>query len=163
MKATKITGSKGRFLKVSAKADRKGRVIKTFKGEYSGSAIALVAALSPQSIRQGVDYKLVESLAERGITRKELIGATKIPSATLDRRKKSGRLNPVESDKVYRLITILEAAERLFKGDGDKALSWCRKPARGLDGQVPLELSDTTAGQDIVMDYIGRIEHGIPT
>lgn len=155
MKTQSKISSSGRFLAVNPAVKAKVKA-KAKGGEDE-------AVISPASIRKGLEYRHVELLTQRGISRKEFLGLTKIASATLERRKKAGRLNTVESDKVYRLITIIEAAEQLFNGDREKALAWCRKSARGLGNQAPIELSDTTAGQDMVMDYIGRIEHGIPT
>lgn len=151
------------------KINRSKRVVKQYPPK-GGSLVADVeiaggssAIISPQSIREGLPYKFVTRITPGRLSRKEFIGVTKIPPATLDRRKKTGRLNSDESDKVYRLMTILDAAERLFDGDNDKALNWCKSPARGLGGVPPIELADTTAGQDMVIDYIGRIEHGIAT
>ena len=46
-------------------------------------------------------------------------------------------------------MTIIYAAENLFKGDKLKALDWCRKPAKGLGNQKPIDFADTTAGQTL--------------
>ena len=89
------------------------------------------------------------------------MAVTGISSATLNRNKSAGILGMSESDKIYRLLTIIHSAENLFEGDQTKALAWCRKPARGLGDQTPFSFSDTTAGQDLVLDYIGRIENGV--
>ena len=123
-----------------------------------------LAKINPISIRNGFKYSLLEGLlGNYGIDREELIQVSRIAPATLNRRKQQGQLTSLESDKVYRLMTILYAAENLFEGDKLKALYWCRKPAKGLGDQKPIDFVDTTAGQDLVMDYIGRIEHGIIT
>ena len=118
-------------------------------------------SVRPSSIREGFGYSFVEAILNYGINRNELIHASNISIATLTRRKKQGKLSPVESDKIYRLMTILNAAESLFDGDRKKALDWCRKPAIGLGNQKPINFADTTAGQDEVLNYIDRIEHGV--
>jgi putative toxin-antitoxin system antitoxin component (TIGR02293 family) len=85
-----------------------------------------------------------------------------LPTSTLDRRKKSHQsLRPDESDRLYRLAQVFEKAVGLFEGDVTAAREWLTTPARGLGQQVPLELVQTAVGAQMVLDLIGRLEHGV--
>lgn len=65
-----------------------------------------------------------------------------------------------ESLKVLRLAHVLTRAAEVFDDLG-LALSWLQAPAAMLDGATPLSLIDTDDGEKIVMDTLGRIEHGV--
>ncbi len=73
------------------------------------------------------------------------------------------RLNPDESDRIYRITTIVDAADQLFEGDHEAALRWLKEPAKALGGVAPLDYLDTEVGADAVRDLIGRLEHGVIT
>lgn len=115
-----------------------------------------------EMLAHGFSYATVQALLEEGLFHKsEFINITGIAPATLDRRKRDGYLNTVESDKVYRLLRIIDAATELFSGDQAMAVSWCRSKARGLGNRAPIDMVRTSAGTEAVIDYIGRIEHGV--
>ena len=83
-----------------------------------------------------------------------------IPKRTLDRRREGGRFKTDESERVLRVARVFDMALEVF-GKPEKARSWLKKPARGLDGQVPMEYADTGLGAQEVIDLLGRIEYGI--
>ena len=115
-----------------------------------------------EMLGDGFPYQTVKALLDKGLFQKnEFIAITGIAPATLDRRKKEGYLNTAESDKVYRLLRIIDAATELFSGNQNNAIAWCRKKARGLGSRAPIEMVKTSAGTEAVLDYIGRIEHGV--
>ena len=115
-----------------------------------------------EMLNTGFSYQTVKALLDEGLFQKnEFIAITDIAPATLDRRKKDGYLNTAESDKVYRLLRIIDAATELFLGDQAKAMAWCRKTVRGLGLRAPIDMVKTSAGTEAVLDYIGQIEHGI--
>jgi putative toxin-antitoxin system antitoxin component (TIGR02293 family) len=70
------------------------------------------------------------------------------------------RLDPAESDRLLRLVTMVAAAEDTF-GNFDKALAWLSRENRTLDGQTPLSLADTDLGARSVETLLGRIGHGL--
>lgn len=87
-----------------------------------------------------------------------------VPLSTLDRRKKSKKpLKPDESDRLYRLAQVFDKAVGLFEGDIAAARQWLSAPVRGLGHQVPFELAHTAVGAQMVLDLIGRLEHGVFT
>lgn len=117
------------------------------------------------AIRVGFSVSVLERLAEELMaTQQTILAVTRIPPATLTRRRREGgRLTPQESDRVYRLASVLQDAVQLFEGDKEAARHWMNEPAKALGGNTPLEHLDTEAGADAVHDLIGRIGHGVVT
>jgi len=114
------------------------------------------------SLKEGFSYTTIEALVQFGwVNRKEFSAVTGIAMSTLDRRKNEGTLNTQESDKVYSLVRLIDAATDLFSGNTDKASAWIRKNAKGLGGRAPIDMIRTTAETESVVDFIGRVKHGV--
>ena len=69
-------------------------------------------------------------------------------------------LSPEESDRVLRLARVAAQAEEVLGGRED-AVKWLHRPSRSLGGHKPLELVRTDAGSELVVDVLGRLEHGV--
>lgn len=69
-------------------------------------------------------------------------------------------LTPDDSDRLARVARIYSLAVGVL-GDDGKASRWHRRPNRGIDGEVPLELLATGEGGKIVEDAMMRMAHGI--
>ena len=69
-------------------------------------------------------------------------------------------LSSEEAAKLLRLARIAERASQTFESD-ELALDWLRTPNHALAEQLPLDLLDTSLGAEMVMDTLGRIEHGV--
>ena len=95
------------------------------------------------------------------MTNAELVGLLGISVSTLRRRANAGKLSVIESEKVVRLIQVINAGITLFDGSKEKALSWLKSPSRGLNGIQPITMISTYAGTNEVMALIGRLEHGV--
>jgi putative toxin-antitoxin system antitoxin component (TIGR02293 family) len=86
-----------------------------------------------------------------------------IPQRTLTRRQSEGRLQPEESDRVWRAITVFDQAVELFEGDDAAARKWLQTPQAALGGETPLDFASTEVGAREVERLIGRLEHGVFT
>jgi putative toxin-antitoxin system antitoxin component (TIGR02293 family) len=84
-----------------------------------------------------------------------------IPQRTLTRRQREGKLQPDESDRVWRASTIFDMALDLFEGDVAGARRWLVTPQPGLGGEIPLEIASTDIGAREVENLIGRLEDGV--
>jgi putative toxin-antitoxin system antitoxin component (TIGR02293 family) len=71
-----------------------------------------------------------------------------------------GRLTAEQSDRLARILRVVETAEQTF-GDPAKAHTWLRRPTAALDDEAPLELLDTDIGAREVETLLTRIAHGI--
>jgi putative toxin-antitoxin system antitoxin component (TIGR02293 family) len=86
-----------------------------------------------------------------------------IPTRTLTRRQSEGKLQPDESDRVWRAVTIFDKAVELFEGDDAAARKWLQSPQPALGGETPLDFASTEVGAREVEHLIGRLEHGVFT
>ncbi len=113
-------------------------------------------------VEEGLSYRTLERLmTNAGFTREAMADLVRIKPRTLDRRKKSGRLEPEESDRLLRVSRVLGQAIGLFEGDAAAARRWLSSPKRALGGVAPLNLAKTEVGAREVENLIGRIEHGV--
>ena len=112
-------------------------------------------------VRRGLPWAAFEALmAALAISQADLATTLHIHSRTLSRRKDSGRLEAMESDRVFRLARVFVHALDVFEAT-DRARDWLESENRALGGLRPLDLLDTDAGAREVDDVLGRIEHGI--
>jgi len=115
-----------------------------------------------EALQKGLPYAVYGKLADlAGLDKKQLAKIAVIAPATLQRRVKAGRFNQDESDRLYRLAELLNAATDLFEGDAAAAKAWLNQPVRGLGGKRPLDMLATSAQTRAVLDLIGRLEHGV--
>ncbi|MDP9488265.1 MAG: DUF2384 domain-containing protein, partial [Actinomycetota bacterium] len=92
-------------------------------------------------VEEGLSYRTLEHLmTNAGFTREAMADLVRIKPRTLDRRKKSGRLEPEESDRLLRVSRVLGQAIGLFEGDAAAARRWLSSPKRALGGVAPLNL-----------------------
>lgn len=87
------------------------------------------------------------------------IDAYLVDRRTAGRREKSGRLSSEESERVARLLRILELAEETF-GDGAAVEQWLRTPKPFLDGASPLQAIRTETGGRILEEELIALQHG---
>jgi putative toxin-antitoxin system antitoxin component (TIGR02293 family) len=84
-----------------------------------------------------------------------------LPNTAVKRRVSTdGKLSPLEQDRVYRTEKVLARTVQVFEDLG-AARAWLMRENRSLGGEPPLALLDTHLGYELVMDTLGRIEHGV--
>jgi putative toxin-antitoxin system antitoxin component (TIGR02293 family) len=133
------------------RAHAKGRPLSA--GEVTARVKAGLPSAEFDALRELLGLT-VESLAEK-------IG---ISTATLSRRRQSGRpLDVGHSDRLLRFARLFRLAAELHDGDEEAARIWLDKPAPALDGETPLDHAGTEAGAREVENLIGRLEHGVYT
>ena len=112
-------------------------------------------------VRTGIQTRALDALSETlQISQSEIASALGIPLRTLARRRREGMLNSEESAKVVRLARALSRASLVFE-DFTGALHWMKTANDSLNGEAPLSLMDTDIGAEVVLDTLGRIEHGV--
>lgn len=112
-------------------------------------------------VREGLPVAALEAAADRlHLDGDEISSLLLLPARTLSRRRRTGRLDPDESDRLFRLARIAARTVEIL-GDDEAASVWLRRPNRALGGSVPLHLLDTDAGTQRVEQVLGRIEYGV--
>lgn len=79
--------------------------------------------------------------------------------ALASRRSKTAPLSSYESERLLRAARVVARAGEVFDSVA-KGVSWLRAGQIAL-GAAPLSLIDTEMGTALVLDSLGRIEHGI--
>ena len=111
-------------------------------------------------VREGLPWLLFKGLlAELEWNDQAAAGVLHIPLRTLNRRK-GGRLDPQESERVLRLVRLRAKAEAVL-GSRDKALQWLQASNRALAGAAPLSLLDTDIGTQAAEAVLTRIDYGV--
>ena len=58
------------------------------------------------------------------------------------------------------MYKIQLASIALFEGNNEAAQEWMKHPVKGLRDKRPIDMVGTDADTKIVLDLIGRLEHG---
>ena len=140
----------------SPPAPSRARWYRTFP-ELDRDTAAVIGAL-----KAGLPADRVDALtAALGVPVARLADVLSIPTSTLARRRKAGRLDRDESERAYRLARLVDRAADVF-GSVGAGVEWLKRPQYALGGEVPLAYADTEPGARAVEDLLGRIDHGIP-
>lgn len=122
---------------------------------------AMNAPETVATIRAGLPMVEFEALQELlGLGAEELAKHLCISRSTLIRRRKTGRLDMQESDRLLRYARLYARAVEVL-GGAASAREWLCAPARALGYVSPLEFSETEAGAREAENLLGRIEHGV--
>lgn len=94
------------------------------------------------------------------ITPAELRKMSGIPNTTFNRSIKD-RFTADQSERIVRVIRVLDRAVELFEGDKEAAQRWLNEGNRALGWQKPADILASETGALEVMRLITRIEHGV--
>ena len=130
-------------------------------GAFRALSLPTDNARALKMVREGLSFSALERLVGvLGVPQGEVAGILGIPATTLSRRKRSGRLTRLESDRLMRIARLVEMAHGLMQGDGAAARRWLIAPHELLGGASPLAHASTEIGGREVEQLIGRLRHG---
>lgn len=114
------------------------------------------------SMRRGTPASVIPDLAQRfGVSQERLFEALRLPRSTMKGRiSKNAVLSAPEQDRMYRADRVWSRALDVLE-DAGAARTWISQSNRALGGEAPLALLDTEVGYELVLDTLGRIEHGV--
>jgi putative toxin-antitoxin system antitoxin component (TIGR02293 family) len=113
------------------------------------------------ALKQGLSFEAFERLcAELQVNQARLAEVCGIATRTLARRRLEGRLQALESERVYRIAALFDRAKEVL-GTCDEARRWLKESNRALAGAAPLEYAGTEIGAREVEDLLGRLEYGV--
>jgi putative toxin-antitoxin system antitoxin component (TIGR02293 family) len=150
-----------RHLAMTAPADPFRKRKRSHSGrEEAYSTWDLTTAAS--RVAEGLPTAAIEMVQLRlALSNHEMAELVHISPRTLTRRRKETRLQPDESERVFRIGRLVEIAARVL-GSKEAAREWFREPNFALGEQEPLELARTAPGAEIVERVLVQTEHGIP-
>jgi putative toxin-antitoxin system antitoxin component (TIGR02293 family) len=111
-------------------------------------------------LRDGLPLDVVDRALTDGKLSLVELDRLVLPRKTLAHRRILGSLTPDQSDRLSRVLRVIQEAETTF-GDLGKAHTWLRRSTSLLDGETPLDRLDTDFGTRQVEDILGRISHGL--
>ena len=111
-------------------------------------------------LRRGFSVDVVDRVLEDGKLSLSELDRLVLPRKTLSHRRILGSLTPDQSDRLSRVLRIIDDADETF-GNPAKAHTWLRRPNQLLDGEAPLDRLDTDFGTRQVEAILGRIAHGL--
>ncbi len=127
-----------------------------------GSTSSSLAIDRAEIVRQGLSiesFKRVANYYQLSDAQMSKVVGTSV--RTIIRLQKEDKpLNSTWSDRLYRLARVAAQAQEVFES-ADTATSWLKRPNRGLNGHAPVELLDTDAGTEQVVELLDRIEYGV--
>jgi putative toxin-antitoxin system antitoxin component (TIGR02293 family) len=135
-------------------------IVRLLGGKEKIGRSVLTLADFDSAIQAGLPGAALQQVLSGGdASATEISDWLRIPQRTLMRLKKRERLPADESDKLYRLVYIIAAAEKAI-GNRDNAYKWLRRKNRALGGAIPVSLISTEPGLREVEQVLGRIEYG---
>ena len=125
-------------------------------GLKNSEGVALLGQIS-----EGLDGKVANLIIDWAkITQNDLRKMSGIPSTTFSRSVKA-RFSAEQSERLVRIIRVIDRAVELFEGDREEAQKWLNEPNRALSWKIPAELMASETGAYEVMKLITRLEHGV--
>lgn len=111
--------------------------------------------------RKGIPKNAVVKMAKQlSFSGKELAIIINLSERTLQRYPDNKKLEKTASEKAIQLAKLYERGNEVW-GDLERFKAWMRHQNPFLGSKTPLEMLDTSFGFEMVLDEIGRIEHGI--
>jgi putative toxin-antitoxin system antitoxin component (TIGR02293 family) len=113
-------------------------------------------------IRSGLPCSAVTALANKiDVPQKEIAAWLHTTTRTIQRAIEANTPLGLDlSDRVAQLIRVYCRCRDVFRDD-KKVSVWLKAPNYALGNVSPVSLLDTIPGMEIVLDELGRIEHGV--
>lgn len=113
-------------------------------------------------IRRGYAWPVAHRLqGETGLSDPRFASFLGVSSRTLARLRKSSRkLDPIASDRLYRLMRVIRLAASVFE-DEDNGIGWLKESQPGLGWRVPMDILDTEPGFEAVETLLMQIDYGV--
>ncbi len=112
-------------------------------------------------ITEGLPAVLARELAARlGVTMEDLAALLRLTPRTLQWRLEEGRLELVESERLWELARLFFRAADVLESEA-AAVNWFKSPIQALGWATPLSFARTAIGLRELENILGRIEHGV--
>ena len=112
-------------------------------------------------IRKGIPKKVIDHLMQRiGLNESEMAGILHVSKRTLQRRAPREILNPEQTERIIELAKVYSKGEEVL-GEIGQFADWMDQKLLALGNKKPKEFLDTSIGIRILLDELGRIEHGV--
>ncbi len=111
--------------------------------------------------RKGVSKQSILRMAKMSsIPVKELAKLLPVSHRQFQRYDESERLKKDVSEHAILIAEVLLKGREVFE-NSDALKDWLKTPLLGLRQERPIDLLDTSFGIQLVIDELGRLEHGV--
>lgn len=111
--------------------------------------------------RRGVSKRSLLKLAELlSLPVNELAELLPVTKRTIQRYDNSEKFKSDVSEHVILIAEVILKGLEVFE-NGNSLKKWLKAPNKGLADISPIKLLDTGFGAQMVMDELGRVEHGV--
>jgi len=111
--------------------------------------------------RKGISKKSLLSLAKKiSLTIEEIASVLHISERTLQRYTPNTLVKTAYADRAIELARLYERGIEVL-GSEEAFSLWIKSPNLALNGEIPFNLLDTKMGFTMVLNVLGRIEHGV--
>jgi putative toxin-antitoxin system antitoxin component (TIGR02293 family) len=113
-------------------------------------------------IKHGIPFKKFTALVSKSpFNMSDWASYLHITERTILRYKTEEKtFETLQSEKIVELEKLINFGYEVF-GTKQKFESWCNHSSASLNNHTPKSLLDTSTGIQLVMQELGRIEHGI--
>jgi putative toxin-antitoxin system antitoxin component (TIGR02293 family) len=110
---------------------------------------------------KGVTKNALRHLAKfLSFTMSQMAALLPVTERTIQRYAPKKHFSRVVSEQILQIAEVAAMGAEVFE-DRDKFLSWMDHPNRTLADKTPLSLLNSRFGAEMVLDELGRIEHGV--
>jgi putative toxin-antitoxin system antitoxin component, TIGR02293 family len=93
-------------------------------------------------------------------TMSQMAALLPVTERTIQRYAPKKHFNRVVSEQILQIAEVAARGAEVFE-DRNKFLAWMDHPNRALADKTPLSLLNSRFGAEMVLDELGRIEHGV--
>lgn len=113
--------------------------------------------LSNKGVTKDVLLRLANYLS---LSVRQIAQLLPVTERTIKRYTRRQRFNRVVSEQILQIAEVAARGSEVF-GDKGKFLSWLQTPSPALGKRIPTSLLSSRFGTEMVLDELGRIEHGV--
>ena len=110
---------------------------------------------------QGITKDAVSHLAKYlSLSWRQMAALLPVTERTLQRYSSKQHLNTIVSEQVLHIAEVVAKGTEVF-GNKDRFIAWMTLPNTALSDNTPLNLLGSRFGTEMVLDELGRLEHGV--
>jgi len=91
---------------------------------------------------------------------KQMAALLPVTERTIQRYTPKKHFNRAVSEQILQIAEVAAKGSKVF-GNKEKLLLWMNHPNKALSDKTPMSLLSSKFGVDVVLDELGRIEHGV--
>lgn len=124
--------------------------------ESSVSRLALME-LGNKGLTKDTVLRLAKQL---GFSLRQMAEMLPVTERTLQRYGRNHRFSRAVSEQILQIAEVAARGEEVFEVR-ERFLSWMKSPSPALGNRTPASLLGSRFGAEMVLDELGRMEHGV--